>query len=99
MGSYFVRMKRTIPRKLFHMVTGLQDPYKIQIYTFLLDFGVQGFGNIYIYIYITEARMPRLIQMRMNSEVRGSVVNLRTSAHQYGENLTPSFGPPVLVET
>ena len=51
MGSYFVRMKRTIPRKLFHMVTGLQDPYKIQKYAFLLDFGVQGFGNIYIYIY------------------------------------------------
>ena len=49
-GSYFVRMKPTTPRKLLEMLPGLRDPYKMQKYACLLDFGVQGFGNIYIYI-------------------------------------------------
>ena len=44
MGSYFVRMKRATPRKLFRMVTGLQDPYTIQKYIF------------YNFIWVLEAR-------------------------------------------
>ncbi len=46
-----VRMKRITSRKLFKLLPGLQDPYKIQTHLFLLDVGSRGFGkNIFIYV-------------------------------------------------
>ena len=57
MGSYFVRMKRTTPRKLLELLPGLQDPYKIQKYVFLLDFGFWVL-EIYFFLYQSEG-FPR----------------------------------------
>ena len=48
MGSYFVRMKRNTPRKLFQMLPGLQDPYKIKKMCFCWIAGLGGSDkNIY----------------------------------------------------
>ena len=87
--QYSVRMKRTTSRKLFHMLPCLQDPYKIQKYTFLLDFGSRGFGkNIYIFPPIGG---PLYILIRVTTRHTWTVAGCKSSAMTSTQSMQHRF--------